>query len=98
MLVFGLNCVPSVQQTPAFPTDFLLEGSQLLQILRRSRFARSFLEAALDRLVRCIGAESSCGVATAWNGELRTRRGRRLHLPRSTSPAAATFQSNPPTV
>ena len=52
----GLNCVPSVRQTPAFPIDFLLEASQLLQILRRSRSARSFLEAALDRLVRCIGA------------------------------------------
>ena len=53
---FGLNCVPSVRQIPAFPIGFLLEASQLLQILRRSLFARSFLEAALDRLVRCIGA------------------------------------------
>ena len=65
------------------------ERSQLLQILRRSRSARSFLEAALDRLVRCIGAGSSCGVATAWNGELRTSRGRRHHLPTQTSRAAA---------
>jgi hypothetical protein len=94
MLVSGLNCVPSVRQALASPIDLLLEESQLLQVLRRLRSARSFLEAALDRLVPCIGAESSCGVATAWNGELRTSRGRRLHLTRQKSRAAAASQFN----
>src|SRR5262249_13182513 len=80
----GLNCVPSVRQTPAFPIGFPLEGSQLLQILPRSLSERSFLEAALRRLVRCIGAVSLCFVATAWNGKLLTPHGRSLRLPCST--------------
>src|SRR4029078_3767596 len=97
MLVSGLNCAPSVRQTPAFRIDFPLEGSQLLQILLISRSARSSLEAATDPLVRGIGAGSSCGIATAWNGEHRTSRVRRLHLPRERTRAAEAFQFNRPT-
>ena len=66
-----LELRPFRSANTAFRIDFPLEGSPLLQILQRSRSARSFLEATLDRLVRCIGAGSSCGIATGWNGELR---------------------------
>src|SRR5262249_15708287 len=96
MLDSGLTCVPSVRQTPPFLIAFRQEAWQLLEILRRSPFARSFLESAPGCLVRCIGAGSSRCVATVWNGELRTRYGRSLHLPHTTSPAARAFLFHPP--
>src|SRR5215831_9438522 len=93
----GLNCVPSARRTPGFPIGFPLEALPLLQILRRSPFGRKFPGAVLDRLVRCIGAGWSCGVATVWNGKHRTRPARSLRLPRSTSLAVAAL-FHPPTV
>ena len=93
----GLNCVPSVRQTPAFPIDFLLEASQLLQILPDIAFRAEFPGSNTRPsgpmywrgvvMWRCDGME--------WRAPYAPRP--KSHLPRQTSRAAAVSLFNRPT-
>ena len=80
----GLNFATFVRPVPVFPIAYLRAASHRLRILRVPLSARSFPGATLGRPVPCIGAGQSCGIATEWNGEPRTRQ--RQSLVRPTNP------------